>query len=220
LRLLLWVPVGYACTRSLGESLPLVAVVLVAAGLAGLHRWVPGPVEVVAGATSLLVTANEVLGGPCRAALGDAGTSVTLGFVTAFFVAAFVRFLGTGTLRPAGRYLLIATVIVELALSLAGPLVEGDGPFLAGSVLLAVLLAGAFVGLRVDLGVPLLGAGLLAVEASLAPTEHACGMSGWAPLVGTVAFLAVAFALAPKPKRFRVQGFDVGGFDRDFGSGS
>jgi hypothetical protein len=218
-RALLWVPVAYACTRSLGESLPLLAVAFLAAALAGLHRWLPGPVEVAAGATSLLVTVNEVLDGPCREALGPGGTGVVIAFVTLFYVSAFVQFLGTGRLKAAGRHLLIATVTVELALSLFGPVVDGQGRVFAAVVLLVVLVAGAAVGLRAGFGVPLLAAGLLGVEASLALTEHSCGMSGGAPLVGTAAFVAAAFVLAPKIKRFHVQGFDVGGFTSDFGPG-
>lgn len=212
-------PVAYACTRSLGESLPLLAVGALAVVLAGLHRWLPGPVEVAAGATSLLVTVNEVLDGPCREVLGPGGTGVVMGFVTLFYVSAFLQFLGTGRLRAAGRHLLIATVAVELALSLFGPLVDGQGRVLAAVVLSVVLVVGAAAGLRAGFGVPLLAAGLLGVEASLALTEHSCGMSGGAPLVGTTAFVVTAFVLAPKAKRFRVQGFDVGGFTSDFGPG-
>jgi hypothetical protein len=211
--------VAYACTRSLGESLPLLAVGLLAAFLAGVHRWLPGPVEVAAGATSLLVTVNEVLDGPCREALGPGGTSVVLGFVALFYVSAFVQFVGTGRLKAAGRHLLIATVTAELALSLFGPVVEGQGRVLAAIVLLVVLVAGAWAGLRAGFGVPLLGAGLLGVEASLSLTEHSCGMTGWAPLIGTTAFVVAAVLLAPKTKRFAVQGFDVGGFTSDFGPG-
>ncbi|HEV7758690.1 MAG TPA: hypothetical protein VGO78_06860 [Acidimicrobiales bacterium] len=198
-RAVYWVPAGYACTRVVGEGTPVLVVGLLAVTLAGLHRAIPGVVEVAAGGASLMVTVNEVLDGDCRRVLGPGGTAVVLGFVTAFAVSAFVRLLGSASLHEAGRHLLIATVAVELALSLLGPVVEGQGRVLAALALLVVLLAAAALGLRAGLGIPLLGGALVAVEATLAFTDHVCGMSGAAPLVGTTVFAAVGWYLASRP---------------------
>ena len=69
-RAVYWVPAGYACARVVGEGSPLLVVGLVAVALAGLHRALPGVVEVTAGGGSLMVTVNEVLDGDCRQVLG------------------------------------------------------------------------------------------------------------------------------------------------------
>ena len=68
--------------------------------------------------------------------------------MTAAAVSAFVRLLGSGILREAGRHLLIAIVAVELALSLLGPVADDEGRVAAALTLLVVLVAAAVLGLR------------------------------------------------------------------------
>jgi hypothetical protein len=200
-RAVYWVPAGYVCARVVGQGgLPVLAVAILAAVLAGLHRAAPGVVEVVGGSGSLLVTVDEVLDGDCRELLGPGAAGVVLGFLTAFAVSAFVQLLATASLREAGRHLLIASVAAELALSLLAPIVDGEGRVTAALVVLVVLLGAAALGLRAGLGIPVLGGALLAVEAMLALTDHVCGMTGFAPLVGTTVFAAVGWYLASRPQ--------------------
>lgn len=199
---LLWMPVGYAVTRLVGNSLPPVAMVVLAVLLAAAHHFGPAVIDVVAGAGGLIASQLAVWdGNGCQVLVGDMGIVVIVVFGSIFVVSSWVRLIGSASLREMGRHLLIATVTIEIALFAVAP----DGVALldpesvpAPIFLAAVLMAVSQLGLidRMELGMLSLGALLLPVEVSLAARGNPCGAGGYAPLLGMVAFAGAAYHFA------------------------
>jgi hypothetical protein len=191
-----WVPVGYATTKLYGPTMPTVAVGFSAVAVALVHRFVPGVIELAAGAGALVVMVNASADGDCHVLVGDDGVLVLMVFGGVMCTSAIVRLLGSASAREAARHLLIAVVCLELALSAVTPVADAVTSFRArtstAAVLGVVLLILTVAGIRARAGLPLLGAGLVAVESLLAVTGGPCHTEALRALVGTVIFTTVA----------------------------
>lgn len=199
---LLWMPVGFAITRLVGNALPPLAMVVLAVLLAAAHHFGPAAIDVVAGAGGLLASGAVVWdGGDCQALAGDMGIVVIVMFGSIFMVSSWVRLIGSASLREMGRHLLIATVTIEIALFAIAPdgepLVQPDS-IPAPLFLAVVLMVVSQIGLidRMELGMLSLGALLVPVEVALATRDNPCGTTGFAPLLGMVAFAGAAYYFA------------------------
>lgn len=197
----LWIPVGYASTRFIGEGTPVLAMVFLTASLAGLYRVIPGLVELVAGGGGLLMSMFAAADGRgCGAVLGQGGTSVILLFGSVMWLSAFVRLLGSANAREMARHLLVATAALELGLFALSPMGQTmatvPDPLTVPVLLSAILLVTTLVGVRArTIGFPLLGIGLVASQIMLAVTGGPCSGSPLVGLVGTVTFALVTLVL-------------------------
>jgi hypothetical protein len=197
----LWIPVGYASTRFIGEGTPLLAMVFLTASLAGLYRVIPGLVELVAGGGGLLMSMFAAADGRgCGTVLGQGGTSAVLVFGSLMWLSAFVRLLGSANVREMARHLLVATAALELGLFAVSPIGQtvttAQDQFTVPAVLLTILLVTTLVGVRARTnGFPLLGVGLVMVLGVLAVTGSSCAADPVVSLAGTVTFALVAMFL-------------------------
>lgn len=202
-----WVPLGYAVTRLVGDGVPVLAMVVVCALLAGLYRLIPGGVvpglvELLAGGGGLLMSLGAAADGQaCGEALGEGGLGAVLVFGTVMSVSAFVRVLGSANGREMARHLLVATAALELSLFAVGPggqvLIDVRDRFTVPTVLLGVMLATTWIGIRSRHGYQVLGWGLLVALGVLALTGSPCAVHPVASLAGTLTFVAIAHFLAP-----------------------
>lgn len=197
----LWVPAGYASTKIYGAATPTAAIAFGATAVALVHRFFPGPVEAVTGVAGLFAAVLAAADGDCHELVGDDGIAVLMVFGGGMCTWAVVRVLGSANLREAARYVLVAVVSLELALSVVTPIDEAVHGFRASTstavVLAFLLLALTLIGVHARAGLALLGVALVAVEAVLAVTGGPCHDEAVRALVGTVVFAAVAAYLAP-----------------------
>jgi hypothetical protein len=200
--LLLWVPVGYAVTRLVGDSLPAWAMVLVGLLAAAAHYYGPAVVETVAGGAGLLASSAAAWDrAGCQTMIGDVGVVVIIVFGSIFIVSSFVRLIGTASLREMGKHLVIATATVEISLFAVGPrgepLVDPDNYF-APALLAVVLMAVSQLGLidRYEWGMLTLGALLVPTQLVLAVGDNPCGAGGFGPLLGMMAFAGASYSFA------------------------
>jgi len=200
---LLWVPVGFATTRLVGDTLPPLAIAVLAVLLAAAHHFGPAFVATVAGAGGLLASGVAAWDADdCQRIIGDVGVVVVVVFGSIFLVSSFVRLIGSSSLREMSRHLLIATATIEISLFAVAPggtpLIDPD-EVLAPALLLALLMAVSQIGLidRMELGFLSLGAMLVPVELVLAVRDdNACGAGGYGPFVGTVVFAVASYYFA------------------------
>jgi hypothetical protein len=196
----LWVPVGFATTRLVGDTLPPLAMAVMAVLLAAAHHFGPAVVASIAGAGGLIASGAQVWdAGDCQKMIGDIGVVVVVVFGSIFVVSSFVRLIGAVSLLEMSRHLLIATASIEISLFAVAPrgkpLIDAD-QVLAPALLLAVLMVVSQIGLidRMELGFLSLGVMLVPVEFSLATRDHnVCGPGGWGPFVGTVVFALASY---------------------------
>jgi hypothetical protein len=197
----LWVPAGYASTKIYGAATPTVAIAFGATAVALVHRFFPGPVEAVAGVAGLFTAVLAAAHGDCHELVGNDGVAVLMVFGGGMCSWAVVRVLGSASLREAARYVLVAVVSLELALSVVTPIDEAVHGFRASTstaaVLAVLLLALTLTGVHASKGLVWLGVALVGVEAVLAVTGGPCHDEAVRALVGTVVFAAVAAYLAP-----------------------
>lgn len=179
----------------------MLAVVVLTALLAGIYRVVPGLVELVAGAGGLMMSLSDATDGRgAGIALGSGGSSVVLVFGSVMMASALIRLLGSGSSHEMARHLLVATASLELGLFALSPF----GQTLAGSqdrfsqpvVLSGALLATTLIGVRSRNGLPLLGLGLVVVEAVLVGTGSPVAANPLASLIGSLVFAWIVFLLA------------------------
>lgn len=198
----LWIPVGYASTRFIGEGTPLLAMVFLTASLAGVYWVVPGLVELVAGGGGLLMSMLAAADGRgCGDVLGQGGSSAILVFGSLMWLSAFVRLLGSASFREMARHLLVATAALELGLFALSPIGQtvttAQDQFTVPAVLLTILLVTTLIGVRARAnGFPLLGIGLVSVLSVLVVTGSPCNGNPAVSLAGTVTFALVANFLA------------------------
>lgn len=194
-----WLPAGLAATRLVGDGTPLLVTLFVLAALGGLHRVLPGLVELAAGGAAVALTLFEVVDRTgCGEVLHTSGKVILVLYGSVMSTSAFVRLLGSASLREMARHLLVATAALQLSLFAVSPL----GHAVAGArdrytvpaVLLVILVVATFVGLRLRYGLPVLGAGLVASLAVLTVTGSSCTAHPAAALLGMLTFAAVAFA--------------------------
>lgn len=226
----LWIPVGYASTKLYGVATPAVVVASLAGVAALVHRLSPGPVEIVAGGGALVAGVNTAANGDCHHLVGDGGVAVLMVFGGALTASALTRLLGSGNLRDAARHLLIATMALELALSVVTPIgevVEGFSGTAATAVVLAVLLLAITVtGVRASFGPPALALTLVAVQGVLAVTGGPCHTAAAHALLGTAVFTTLAVQLQTRPLPFGYdpedddEGVAWAGDYEDYGPGS
>lgn len=200
------VPLGYAATRGVLHVSPdarVAALTLVAILLAGIHRLVPGLVELGAGAAALVASvfaATEATG--CGDVLGGAGTGVVLVYGGVMSASAFVRLLGSVNAREMARHLLVAAAVLELGLLLVSPaardVVGAEDDLTVAMILAGALLVATLVGVRSRRGFPLLGAGLIVTQGVHALSSNACAVSPALSLVGSLVFVAVATAIVAR----------------------
>lgn len=199
---LLWVPVGYAVTRVVGDTLPALAMVLLAVLAAAVHHYAPAAVGAFVGWVSLVASGLSAWDGAgCQSLIGDVGVVVVIVFGSIFVVSSFVRLIGAVSLLEMSRHLLIATASIEISLFLVSP--EGrplidPGEVYAPAFLLVVLVVVSQIGLidRMELGMLSLGGMLVAVEVLLALRDNPCGAGGFGPLLGTTVFAGAAYWFA------------------------
>jgi hypothetical protein len=209
----LWIPLGYAATRFIGDDTPLLAMVTLTATLAGLHRVIPGIVELVAGGGGLMMSVFAAADGRgCGEVLGDGGTAAILVFGSLMSLSGFVRLLGSANGREMARHLVVATAALQLGLFALSPVgqatVNTQDRFTPPAVLLGVMLVATLIGIRSRLGLPgprvgsevspVLGVGLVLALGVLAVTGGACAGSAGTHLAGTLTFAAVAVFLADR----------------------
>jgi hypothetical protein len=199
---LLWVPVGYAVTRLLGDTFPAYAMVLVGLLAAAAHHYGPAVVETVAGGLGLIASGAAAWDGAgCQAMIGDVGVVVIIVFGSIFIVSSFVRLIGSASLREMGKHLVIATATIEVSLFLVGPrgepLIDPD-EYVAPALLAAVLMGVSQLGLvdRYEVGMLSLGAMLVPVQLALALGDNPCGAGGFGPLLGMLAFAGASYSFA------------------------
>jgi hypothetical protein len=169
----MFVPVGYAVSRTIGADPPRPALLGLAAGAACLHRLLPWLVELSAGAgaliLSVLAAADDRWVGP---ALGLSGVGVVFVFGGIVAATSFVRLLGSGRPREAAKHLVAGAAALELSLVLRGPvsglLGASHGTVARTLVLASLLVTGTLVGAWSQLGFPLLGLGLLVAHGAFA----------------------------------------------------
>lgn len=210
---LLWVPIGFAVTRLVGDLLPWWAMGVLTLLVAAAHYFGPAVVEVVAGAGGLIASGAAAWDGAgCQDVIGEVGIIVVIVFGSMFVVSSFVRLIGAASLREMGKHLLIATASIEIALFVTGPtgepLIDPEELYAPG-LLLAVLMAVSQIGLidRMEIGMLALGAMLVPIEVVLAVHDNPCGAGGFAPLVGTAVFAGAAYSFATA-RPLRVEGED------------
>lgn len=179
-----WIPVGFAVTRFVADGSPMVAMVCLAAGAAGLHRISAGLVEVVAGSGGFLLTLFAAADG------WSYGAVVVLAYGSVMTVSAFVRLLGSGNGREMAKHLLVATAALELAVFAA----RSGGP----SVEVAVLVVATVVGLRARFGFAILGAALLVALCWQVPADVAVAVDPVVAIVGSVTFALAAHLVADR----------------------
>ncbi|MGH9210848.1 MAG: hypothetical protein ACRD2C_09215 [Acidimicrobiales bacterium] len=185
----------------MGDGTPLVAMVFLTASLAGVHRVIPGLVEVVAGGGGLLMSMLAAADGRgCGALLGQGGTGVVLVFGSVMWLSAFVRLLGSANPREMARHLLVATAALEIGLftvSPAGQAVTGvRDPSTVPVLLAAILVVTTLIGCRARTnGFPLLGLGLVTVLTCLALTGSPCSGNPAVSLAGSLTFAMVSLFL-------------------------
>lgn len=201
----LWIPTGYAVTQFAGDATPVLAVVVLTASLAGLHRVLPGLVEVGAGSGGLLLgmfAAADDRG--CGVILDEAGTGVVILYGSVMVVSAFVRLLGSGNGREMAKHLLVATAALQLSLFAVSPpigrtMAAAPDEFRSPVLLAAVLAVVTVVGVRSRIGFPLLGMGLVTTLGVLAVAGGDCASGAVAALVGCATFALVARLLTVRP---------------------
>jgi hypothetical protein len=199
----LWVPVGFATTRLVGDTLPPLAIAVLAVLLAAAHHFGPALVAEIAGAGGLIAAGAATWDAcDCQRMIGDIGVVVVVVFGSMFVVSSFVRLIGTASLREMSRHLLIATASIEISLFVVSPrgtpLIDPD-EVVAPAFLLAVLMVVSQIGLidRMELGFLALGIALVPIELSLATRDtNPCGPGGWSPFVGTVVFALASYHFA------------------------
>lgn len=199
---LLWIPVGFACTQLVGDSLPVLAMVPLGLLFAVAHHYGPATVEVIVGAGGLVASGVNVWdSGGCQAAISDVGVVVIVVFGSILLVSSFVRLIGAASLREMGKHLVIATATIEIALFIVSPrgepLIDPDEVF-APALLAAVLLVVSQIGLidRMELGMLSMGALLLPVQVAQALGDNPCGAGGFGPLLGMTVFAGAAYSFA------------------------
>jgi len=203
LRAALFIPLGYAVSRTISAQPPVLPLVALAAAAACLHKLVPWLVEVVAGAAGLVLgvfAATETSGsGSYGKLLGQPGTVVVLGFGGVVMTSAFVRLLGCGSVREAAKHLVAGAAALELGLVLLSPLgrslLHAEDETTRAIVLATLLLGCTIVAIRSRLGFPLLGLGLLVAMGVFAVTGTAGATSPGRMVLGSVTFALVALWL-------------------------
>lgn len=202
-------PVGYAVSWVALDHRPdttAIGLVAVVVGLAVLHKVVPALVELAAGGAALVLTALAATDeAACGEVLGTAGSGVVLTFAGVVSASAFVQLLGTGSGRKAARHLLAGTAALGVTLLLVDPtgrgVVRPDGGVSLAMVLSGTLLATTLIGVRSRLGFPMLGAGLLSVQALHALSSDPCTVSPALSLLGMATFVLSGAALEPGGRR-------------------
>jgi hypothetical protein len=199
---LLWIPLGFAVTQLVGDSLPALAMVPLGLLFAVAHHYGPATVEVVAGAGGLIASgANVWDGAGCQTTIGDVGVVVIIVFGSILLVSSFVRLIGAASLREMGKHLVIATATVEISLFAVSPSGEAlidRREVYAPALLAAVLLVVSQIGLidRMELGMLSLGVLLLPVQVSQALGDNPCGAGGFGPLLGMTVFAGASYSFA------------------------
>jgi hypothetical protein len=195
-----WIPAGFAASRFVAEDTPILAIVVLAVGVAALHRLTPGLVEVVGGGGGFLLSlfaAADPRG--CGTGLGSRGVGVVLVYGSVMTVSAFVRLLGTANGRAMAKHLLVATGALELSLFVAGSAGRsGFGVHDELPVLALALFVTTLVGMHARHGFALLGGALLVALAALAIADVSCAIEPVGSLVGSAVFALGAYAMTER----------------------
>jgi hypothetical protein len=181
-----------------GSDAPLLSVMALAAALAGLHRFVPGLVELAVGLGGLLASLFAATDpGGAGAMIGSSGVAVVQIFGAVMLASALVRLLGSGSPREMARHLVIAVAALELSLVLARAIDETSSTahdrFTMPAVLAALLFVITVITVRSrEHGMLALGGALVAVQVVLVIGGSPFGISPVVGLVGSATFAWVA----------------------------
>jgi hypothetical protein len=196
----LWIPLGYTATRFAGHDRSVLVLIASIVLLVGLHRFIPGAVELFAGGGGLLVILVDVIDGRgAGAGLGDVAIAAVVVFTSVMWVSGFVRLLASANSRDMARHLIVAAVALDLSLLALRPMrhtvLSAQDDMSQAAALLVILFATTVVALRARIGVPLLGIGLVMAQGLLALTGASAALSPVTALVGTAAFAGMVLVL-------------------------
>lgn len=191
----MFVPLGYAVSRTLGPGAPIPALLALAASAACLHRLTPRLVEMTAGCGALLLSVFAAADDrSVGATLGLPGIGVVFVFGGVVTASSFVRLLGSGSLREAARHLIAGGTALELSLILLGP-ASGALGAPRSAALAALLTVGVVVGVRSPVGFPLLGLGLLVAHGAFGASGVPALVPAHVGFLGSTTFAFVALWL-------------------------
>jgi hypothetical protein len=196
----LWVPVGFAATRMLGDGAPLLSVLALGVLIAVVHFVAPSTTELLVGGAGLVISLYHAIDGHTTGELlGPGATAVVLVFGSVILVSTTIAWLGPFHFQRAGRHLIVATAALELALFTVSPLgrtvVSSQDRFTLPAVVGGILFIATPVGVRSRHGLPLLGTALVLTQGALLATGSVTGYSPLTGLVGSFTFASVALLL-------------------------
>lgn len=193
----LWIPLGFATTRLLGDGAPVLWVAVLAVGVAVVNYIVPGLTALSVGGCALLISLFHAVDGQANGELlGPGGTALILGFGSVMLVSSLMVLLGPLHARRAGHHLVVATGVLELGMFTLSPLgqtlVNVQDRFTFQAVVGGLLFGLTPVIVRSKHGLPLLGTALVLAQGALIVSGGTTGFSPLACLLGTFTFAAVS----------------------------
>jgi hypothetical protein len=196
--ILVWIPIGYALSRLLGDGAPVQVVVVVSMLLAAVQRIFEGPFHLLIGGAGTLVALNDaVTGASCREPLGAFG----LFLLGVFAATGFILIMASGKTTD---YLAAGAGVIELVLFAVSPV---GGTVIAdiGAAALVLPVGAAtvafLIGKQPKLGLGVVGAGVIAGEVVLAAVPGVCERSALTALVGAVVFAVTRWFLSHRSNR-------------------